>query len=76
VNAGWWKPAHGKNALPLLAIPKICAELVLRTVIDARERNANTVIDSMPLPNQDLIREAVASHKYVSVNDISDAYST
>ena len=45
--------AHGKNALPLLAIPKISAELKLRTVIDARERNANTVIDSTPLPNQD-----------------------
>jgi hypothetical protein len=74
VNAGWWEPAHGKNALPLLAILKICAELILRTVIDTREHNANTVIDSMPLPNQDLIREAVASHKYVSVIDISDAY--
>ena len=43
-------------------------------MIDARERNANTVIDSTPLPNQDIIREAVASHKYVSVIDISDAY--
>jgi hypothetical protein len=28
----------------------------------------------MPLPNQDLIREAVASHKYVLVINISDAY--
>ena len=74
VKAGWWKPAHGKNAAPLLAIPKAGAELKLRTVIDARERNANTVIDSTPLPNQDMIREAVASHTYVSVIDISDAY--
>ncbi|HZZ15741.1 MAG TPA: reverse transcriptase domain-containing protein, partial [Candidatus Sulfotelmatobacter sp.] len=60
--------------MPLLAIPKAGAELKLRTVIDARERNANTVIDSTPLPNQDLIREAVASHKYVSIIDISDAF--
>jgi hypothetical protein len=74
VNAGWWEPAHGKNALPLLAIPKICVELILCTVIDAQERNANTIIDSMPLPNQNLIREAVVSHKYISVIDISDAY--
>jgi hypothetical protein len=74
VQAGWWKPAHGKNAIPLLAIPKVSAELKLRTVVDARERNANTVIDSTPLPNQDLIREAVASHKYVSIIDMSDAF--
>src|SRR5271170_7540195 len=50
------------------------AELKLRTVIDARERNANTIIDTTLLPNQDLIREAVASHKYISIIDISDAY--
>ena len=74
VKAGWWKAAHGKNALPLLAIPKTGAELKLRTVIDARERNANTIIDATPLPNQEMIREAIASHKYVSLIDISDAY--
>ena len=74
VDAGWWKPAHGRNAVPLLSIPKISAELKLRTVIDARERNANTIIDSTPLPNQDLIRESVATHKYVSVIDMTDAY--
>ncbi len=28
----------------------------------------------MPLPNQDIIREAVVSHPYVSIIDISDAY--
>jgi len=74
VKAGWWVATHGRNALPLLAIPKISDELKLRTVIDARERNANTIIDSTPLPNQDMIREAVASHPYVSIIDISDAY--
>jgi len=74
VNAGWWTPSHGKNAIPLLAIPKTGSELKLRTVIDARERNANTVLDATPLPNQDLIREAVALHKYVLVIDMTDAY--
>src|SRR5271154_1743395 len=74
VQAGWWEPAHGKNAAPLLAIPKTGAELKLCTVINARERNANTIIDATPLPNQDLIREAVVSHKYISIIDISDAY--
>jgi hypothetical protein len=53
VKAGWWKPAHSRNTSPLLASPKICAELKLRTVIDAQERNVNTIINLMPLPNQD-----------------------
>src|SRR5271170_7336986 len=74
VNVGWWTPSHGKNAIPLLAIPKTGSELKLRTVIDARERNANTVLDATPLPNQDLIREDVARHQYCSIIDISDAY--
>ena len=74
LQAGWWKLAHGRNAIPLLSIPKAGAELRLRTVVDARECNANTIIDSTPLPNQDLIRDVVASHKYVSVIDMSDAY--
>jgi RNase H-like domain found in reverse transcriptase/Reverse transcriptase (RNA-dependent DNA polymerase)/Integrase zinc binding domain len=74
VKSGWWEPAHGRNAIPILCIPKISKELKLRTVIDARERNANTVIDSTPLPSQDMIREAVASHPFVSIIDISDAY--
>jgi hypothetical protein len=74
VQAGWWEPTHGKNTLPLLAILKICAELILHTVINAWEHNANTIINSMPLPNQDLIREAVVSHRYISIIDISDAY--
>ena len=65
---------HGRNAILLLCIPKTGAELKLRTVIDAREKNNNTIIDTTPLPNQDLIREAVASHKYTSVIDMTDAY--
>ena len=67
-------PAHGQNATPLLAIPKAGAELKLHTVIDVCECNANTIIDSMPLPNQDMICEAVASHPFISIIDISDTY--
>ena len=60
--------------MPLLSIPKAGKELKLQTVINARERNANTVLDSMPLPNQDMIREAVAAHPFVTIIDISNAY--
>ena len=48
IQAGLWKPTHGKNTVPLLTIPKISMELKLCTVINVQERNANTVIDSMP----------------------------
>jgi hypothetical protein len=74
VKAGWWEPAHGQNASLLLAIPKICVELKLRMVINTQECNANTVIDSTLLPNQDMICEVVASHPFISIIDISDAY--
>jgi len=74
VKSGWWEPAHGQNAIPILCIPKAGKELKLCTVIDARERNANTVINSTPLPNQDMIHEAIASHLFVSIIDISDVY--
>ena len=74
VKAGWWVSAHGRNTVPLLSIPKAGKELKLQTVIDARERNANTVLDSTPLPNQDMICEAVAAHPFVTIIDISDAY--
>ena len=74
INAGWWTLSHGRNAILLLCIPKAGAELKLHTVVDVREQNANTVINTMPLLNQDLIREVVALHKYVSIIDMTDAY--
>jgi hypothetical protein len=60
--------------VPLLSIPKTGKELKLRTVIDVRERIANTVLDSMPLLNQDMIREVVAAHPFITIIDISDVY--
>jgi hypothetical protein len=74
MKVGWWEPAHVQNASLLLVIPKICAELKLCTVIDAQECNTNTVINSTPLPNQDMIREVVASHPFILIIDISNAY--
>ena len=74
IKAGWWVPAHGRNAVLLLSITKTGKELKLQTIIDARERNANTVLDSMPLPNQDMIRKAVAAHPFITIINISDVY--
>jgi hypothetical protein len=43
VTAGWWEFMPVDNALPMLCLPKDTTRL--RTVIDLRERNNNTVHD-------------------------------
>jgi hypothetical protein len=72
VDAGWWKEHPTSQAAPLMCIPKKDGRL--RTVIDARQRNDNTVKDVTPLPDQDAIREDVARAKYRSKIDLADAY--
>jgi len=72
VNAGWWEPRLVTQAAPLLCIPKKDGKL--RTVVDARQWNNNTVKDVTPLPDQEVIREDVARTKYHSKIDLTDAY--
>jgi len=72
VNAGWWEPRSVTQAAPLLCIPKKDGKL--RTVVDARRWNDNTVKDVTPLPDQEVIREDVAQAKYRSKIDLTDAY--
>ena len=72
VNAEWWIPATGTQAPPLMCIPKKDGRI--RTVIDARQRNENTVKDVTPLPDQEVIREDVARGKIRSKIDLADAY--
>jgi hypothetical protein len=72
VNVGWWKETRASQAAPLMCLPKKDGRL--RTVIDARQRNDNTVKDVTPLPDQDTIREDVARAKYRSKIDLADAY--
>jgi hypothetical protein len=72
VTAGWWEFAPVDNALPMLCLPKDGARL--RTVIDLRERNNNTVHDITPMPDQDRIRQDVARGTFRSKLDMSDAY--
>ena len=52
IKAGWWVSAHSQNTVPPLSIPKAGKELKLQTIIDMWEWNANTILDSTPLPNQ------------------------
>ncbi len=70
--AGWWTPAQVEQAAPLMCIYK--KDGGLRTVVDLRLRNDNTVKDVTPFPDQDQIRHDVARAKYRSKLDMSDAY--
>jgi hypothetical protein len=71
-DAGWWAPITTQQAPPMLCIPKKTGKL--RTVIDLRGRNDNTVHDMTPLPDQERIRNDVARAKFRSKLDMSDAY--
>ena len=72
MRAGWWEPKTVSQAAPMLCIPKKDGKL--RTTIDCRERNSNTIKDVTPLPDQDRIRMQVAGAKFRSKIDLSDAY--
>lgn len=72
VNAGWWEPCSMSQAAPMMCIPKKDGRL--RTVVDARQRNDNTIKDVTPLPDQELIREDVARARYRSKINLADAY--
>jgi hypothetical protein len=56
----------------MLCIPKKTG--LLRTAIDCRKRNDNTLKDVTPFPDKDQIRMDCAHAKYCSKIDMSDAY--
>ena len=72
VDAGWWKESTSVQAAPLMCIPKKDGRL--RTVVDCRQRNDNTVKDVTPMPDQEVIREDVARARFRSKIDLADAY--
>ena len=72
VNARWWEPQTTSQAAPLRCVPKKDGKL--RTVIDARQRNKNTVKDVTPLPDQETIREDVARAPIRLKINLADAY--
>ncbi|GJE94878.1 hypothetical protein PsYK624_110540 [Phanerochaete sordida] len=71
-RAHWWKPATVPQAAPMLCIPK--KDGGLRTVVDCRRRNDNTVKDVTPFPDQEQIRMDVARAPFRSKIDLLDAY--
>jgi hypothetical protein len=73
IRTNWWYKGVAEDAPPMLCLFKKDKEK-LRTVIDLRKRNNNTVKDLTPFPDQDEIREAVARGKYRSKLDMTSAY--
>ena len=51
MGAGWWEMKSTPQAAPMLCIPKKNGKL--RTIVDCRQRNDNTVKDITPFPDQD-----------------------
>lgn len=72
-RAGWWVPATVPQAAPMIVIPKP-KNAGIRTVVDCRKRNNNTVKDVTPFPDQEQIRMDVARAPVRSKIDLSDAY--
>lgn len=72
VRAEWWVPTAVIMAAPVLCLRKKDGHL--RTVMDLRQRNDNTIKDITPMPDQDTIRDDVARARYRSKIDLSDAY--
>lgn len=78
IRSGRWRVVTGSNAMPMLLLQKPHKNredpIRLRTVIDLRERNANTKKLSSPLPDIESVLRRVASKKFRSLIDGKDAY--
>lgn len=77
LNSGRWRYSAGGTCCPLLIIPKPKSkdgEVKIRTVIDTRLRNDNTVKVAAPLPDIEEILRNVVKHEYRSLIDGKDAY--
>src|ERR1700690_3517539 len=71
-KAGWWQSASVQSAVPMICVYK--KDRHLRTIIDSRKCNDNTIKDVTPFPDQDKIRNDVARAKFRMKLDMSDAY--
>jgi len=78
LKSGRWKITSARNTVPMMFIPKPGGKPGevpdLRTVIDLRTRNANTVKMTSPLPDIDGMLCRVARAKYKSSLDLKNAY--
>jgi len=72
IKAGWWVPTTLPSSAPLLVVFKKDGKI--RTVIDARQRNDNTLADITSLPDQETVQSDVARARFRTKIDLSDAF--
>ena len=72
LEAGVWvRTSLPSHTLMMVVFKKSSA---IRTVIDRCLRNDNTIVDVMPMPNQETIRSDLARAQFCSKIDLSDTY--
>ena len=78
LKTGRWKITNSRNTVPMMLIPKPARAAgekpSLRTVIDLRARNNNTIKMTSPLPDPEGILRRAAAHPFRSSMDGKDAY--
>ena len=77
LQTGHWKVTTSGNTVPMLLIPKprvVGGPLLLRTVVDLRAHNDNTVKQTSPLPDPKGILRRAAAHPFQLLMDGKDAY--
>jgi hypothetical protein len=72
VKAGWWVHTTLPSSAPLLIVFKKSG--AIRTVIDARQCNENTIPDITPLPDQEAVRNDVVRARFHTKIDLSDVF--
>src|SRR6266850_6882229 len=70
LKASWWERTDLPSTTPLMIILK--KDSSIRTIIDAHERNKNTVTDDAPMPDQEMIRHDVVRARFRTKIDLSD----
>src|SRR5690606_10352353 len=66
--------SNNPSCCQMMVIAKTSDPTKARFIHDLPARNAQTILDRTPMPDQDAIRNAVARAKYRSKIDLSDAY--
>ncbi|KAF8694387.1 hypothetical protein RHS03_08195, partial [Rhizoctonia solani] len=76
LQTGRWELTTGSNAVPMLILTKKSSDgsVAIRTVLDKREQNDNTVKLASPLPPPEDVLLNVSRKKFRSVIDGKDAY--
>jgi hypothetical protein len=73
LESGRWQVTSAGNTVPMSLISKPGTDQ-LRTAVDLRARNENTVKKTSPLPDMESILRRVSGRRYQSILDEQNAY--